>query len=374
MRKSLVVWLLLSGLALADSVPIGRGQNPDLCRDGSGRLWLAYERDGDIWLRSSQDNGQSWTEEAAVCHSPATSTQASLVVDSKGTPEVLWLEDGQVVFSRSADGRTFAPPTTVFAGRADSPDLAIDQDDGLHAVWVERSSASPDVFYSYSNQQSLVWSQGLNLSKTPGVSSQPTVSAGADASVQVAWLDTTSGNQRPDVFATERAPSGWSAPRNVSRTAGRSQSPAILVSGSHQVYLAWMDNSRSSSVWDIYFSRSQNDGTFSAPIFFDTPAESTDPCLASAESDRLAVAWVDSSQSGSNPDIFLVQSSDGGATFTVPQNISQSPGPSGLPTMVWNQEQYVIVWQEQEAGQLVLKLARQSLPRKPKLPVGSGKY
>jgi len=41
---------------------------------------------------------------------------------------------------------------------------------------------------------------------------------------------------------------------------------------------------------------------------------------------------------------------------------------------VCNQNQYVVVWEEQEGAQRVLKLTRQPLTRKPRQPVGSGKY
>lgn len=130
-----------------------------------------------------------------------------------------------------------------------------------------------------------------------------------------------------------------------------------------------MDNSRTSSVWDIYFARAQDSGAFTPPIFFDTPSESTDPCLA-ADGDRLGVAWVDTSQNAASPDIFLVQSSDGGATFSKPLNLSQTPGVSRAPSMVCNQDQLVVVWEEQG----VLQLTRQPLQRKTRQPVGSGKY
>lgn len=361
--------LLLAPWVAAESLTLGPGQNPSLTCDRTGRLWVAYEKSGDIWLRSSQDNGQSWTAETAVCTTPGASRNPSLVVDSSGSPELLWLEESQVVFARPGEH-----PVTLSQGSASDPDLSLANDDSLHAVWIDQSSQSPDVYYGYSNNGGKSWTRGLNLSHTPGVSSHPRLSVDGDRLLDVAWLDTTSGSQRPDVFVVHGSQDSWTAARNVSNTAGRSQSPEILSNASNRVYLAWMDNSRTSSVWDIYFARAQDSGPFTQPIFFDTPAESTDPSLAADGPDRLAVAWVDTSQNAASPDIFLVQSSDGGATFTKPLNLSQTPGLSRLPSMVCSQDYWVVVWEEQEGGQRVLKLRRQPVQRKPRQPVGSGKY
>lgn len=367
--KKLLVFSLLTGLVGAEPATLGAGQNPCLYCDRSGRLWVAYEKAGDIWLRSSQDNGQSWTAEAAVCVTPAPSQRPSLVVDGNNVPAILWLEDGQVVFAHLGEA-----PLTLSRGKSSDPDLALAKDDSLHAVWIDQASQSPDVFYGYSSNGGKSWVQAVNLSHTPGTSSHPTLSVDGDRLVHVAWLDTSSGAQRPDVFAVHGSQDTWTPARNVSNTAGRSQGPDILATLNNRVYLAWMDNSRTSSVWDIYFARSQDSGAFSPPIFFDTPAESTDPSLAADGSDRLGVAWVDTSHNANRPDIFFVQSGDSGATFTQPLNMSQTPGISRVPSMVCNQDQFVVVWEEQEGDQHLLKLARQPFGRKPRQPVGSGKY
>ncbi|MFN8609027.1 MAG: sialidase family protein [Vulcanimicrobiota bacterium] len=366
---SLLVLIAWSGLAPAQTATLGPGQNPCLHADRSGRLWMAYEKSGDIWLRSSSDSGQSWTAETPVCQTAAPSRQPTVVVGNSGVPAVLWLEDGQVVFAHAGEA-----PVTLSNGKAADPDLALANDDSLHAVWIELASQSPDVFYGYSNNGGKSWTHGLNLSHTPGISSHPRLSADGDMLLHVAWLDTTSGAHRPDVFAVHGSQDTWTTARNVSNTAGLSQAPEILATASNQVYLAWMDNSRSSSVWDIYFARSQDSGNYTQPIFFDTPAQSTDPTLAASGSERLGVAWVDTSHNAASPDIFLAQSGDGGKTFTLPLNISQSPGVSRVPSMACVDEQFVVVWEELEGGQNLLKFTRHPFQKKPRQPVSSGKY
>ncbi|MBS2039416.1 hypothetical protein JST97_30805 [bacterium] len=373
-RNVFFLLLALTGGVAADGMPIGPGSSPSLACDRQGRLWVAYEKAGDIWVRSSQDNGQSWGAEVAVCTTLAPSVQPSLGLDSSGAAEVLWLEDGQVAFSRSADGQSFAAPVTVAAGKCADPDLAVGPDDSVHAVWIDLSTKSPDVFYGYSNNAGKSWTRGVNVSRTPGICSHAVLSLGGDNLVNVAWLDTSSGVHRPDINVVQGSQDSFSPPRNASNTAGRSQWPEILATSSNRVYLAWMDNSRSSSVWDIYFARAQDNGQFTPPIFFDTPAASTDPTLACDDSNHVAVAWVDASQNAAAPDIFLAQSGDGGVTFTQPVNVSQTPGVSRAPSMVLNQNQYVVVWEESEGGQKLIKVGRQALTRKPRQPVSSGKY
>ncbi len=358
----------------AQTAVIGPGHHPFLKQDGEGRLYLVYENRQDIYLRVSEDGGQSWGAEKALCVTASTSSYPRLAVEPNGAVDVVWQEGTEVWFSRSSDGAVGAPTCLSHSlTSVTEPQVACGRDGSLHVVWIE-ASKSPDVMYSYSENSGKSWTQPLNLSKTPGVSSHPVLCIGQDKLVHAAWLDTTSGDQRPDIYAVHGSQDSFGRAYNVSNTAGLSRSPDIAVQAQGRVYLVWMDTSRAKQLWDIYFARSEDNGAFSQPIYFDTPQDSLDPCLAIDDRNHLAVAWSDTSENPKAPDIFVVQSGDGGATFTQPKNISHTSGVSRYPSLVLLNDQILAVWEESEQGSTVLKLSRESLTKKSRQPVSSGKY
>lgn len=371
--KAFLFWLALTLLGSAQT--LGPGRHPALARDAEGHLFLAYENRGDICFRRSDNQGASWSEEVALCTTPASSQAPRLVADRKGGVEVVWQEGGELALCRSLDGGGhFSAVQTL--GPGTEPDLCLGPDDSLHLVFIDGrdNPRSPDVYYRYSFNQGQSWSVACNTSRTPGICSHPTVAVHSTGMVQVAWLDTSSGDHRPDVFATRGTQDTFSPPVNLSNTAGVSQAPRIVTASSGRCFVAWMDNSRTRQIWDIYFAFADSDRPFSAPIYFATPGDSFDPCLTLDEQSRLVVAWSDASESRLTPDVYLVYSLEAGLRFSPPKNISHTPGYSRFPAAVVVEDTALLVWEELEQDVYWLKSASERLPRKPRNSSSGGKY
>lgn len=102
---------------------------------------------------------------------------------------------------------------------------------------------------------------------------------------------------------------------NVSNDAGNSQVPQIAVDGRGNINVVWRDNSPGNS--SVFFSRSSDGGaTFSAPVnLSNNPGGSAlFPQIAVDSSGNIYVVWFDSN-SGS-PSIFFRRSTDDGTTFS----------------------------------------------------------
>lgn len=375
----LSLWALACGV-WSEAVAIGPGRHPSLVRDAQGRLYVAYENRGDIVLRSSDDAGQTWCDPREVCKTEAPSQAPCLQVESDGSLDVVWQEGKDICFSRSPQGiGPFSAPLNLSQapGQAQEPALACGPEDALHVVWIDDrpNPKSPDVYYSYSLNRAQSWTVPANLSRTPGVCSRPSLGVSGDRMLHVAWLDTTSGETRPDVFAVHGSQDSFSRPENVSNTPGLSQSPQVVVTPRGRVYLVWADNSRTKQVWDIYGAHSDDGGLFTQPRFFDTPGDSLDPSLTAEGENRIALVWSDASDNRQAPDIFLAQSMDGATTHTLPKNISRTAGVSRFPKAAIVQDQIVVIWEELEKDSYALKVAREPVARKPGRPnVSGGKY
>src|SRR6266705_3467719 len=123
----------------------------------------------------------------------------------------------------------------------------------------------------------------------------------------------------------------FSPPQNVSSDSGNSYLSQIAVDSTGSINIVWLDNTP--GYYSVFFSRSTDGGaTFSTPQnLSNDPAGSSAPQIAVDSSGNINVVWQDNPPG--NYQIFFTRSSDGGATFSAPMNISNDPRGAGSPYM-----------------------------------------
>jgi hypothetical protein len=115
------------------------------------------------------------------------------------------------------------------------------------------------------------------------------------------------------------------------------------------LYAAW---SASTGLYsDIVFSRlSVTDGTvtaMTAPVNISRSADvpSVDPAMAVTATGELICAWHE--VISGDTEIFVARSSDGGVTFTVPIDVSRTPGNSLAPRVVVDRDgRGYVLWEQ----------------------------
>ena len=82
--------------------------NPSLARAADGTLWLSYDRDGDIWHRTSIDHGVTWSAEQQLTTDPAGDYDPVVFQRAGGKLWVVWcsyrLGYNSIWYRTSADG------------------------------------------------------------------------------------------------------------------------------------------------------------------------------------------------------------------------------------------------------------------------------
>jgi hypothetical protein len=80
----------------------------------------------------------------------------------------------------------------------------------------------------------------INISDTPGVSSEPAIVGDDKGRVAIAWSDTTSGVAKPDIFVRVSTDNGddFSNVMDVTNTQGCSKHPSVAFSGS-KLIVGW---------------------------------------------------------------------------------------------------------------------------------------
>src|SRR5579863_3167671 len=121
----------------------------------------------------------------------------------------------------------------------------------------------------------------------------------------------------------------FSTPKNVSNNSDFSFTPQIAVDSNGTIYLAWEDDTATNS--NILFSRSTDGGaTFSAPInLSNASGYSFNPRIAMGSAGNVNVVWEDQTQSSTN--IMFSHSTNAGVTFSTPINLSNDSADSGSP-------------------------------------------
>jgi BNR repeat-like domain len=123
-----------------------------------------------------------------------------------------------------------------------------------------------------------------------------------------------------------------------------SLNPAVAVG--NDVHVVWEYSAgQTGSESKLEYTRSTDGGaTFTDPVNLDTDnADSYEPAIA-ASGNNVYVAW--SGYLGGNYEIFYTRSTDGGATFTDPVNLSVNNANSYAPAIANSGNNLYIVWQD----------------------------
>lgn len=280
-------------------------------------------------------------------------------------------------------------------GLSFSPSIAAGPENNVYVAWYDNTEGGNEILFSRSTDNGTTFSAAQDISNNLGISTFPTVVTDASGKVHVAWQDTEYGAS--EILYSQSADGGltFSAPVNISNDPGTSSRVVLAVDGS-TLYAAWVDGEgisvarsvagaafvtvyREDSVSNqdpispklavgpngrlhlayqrsdgvqprIYHSFSDDQGaSFSAPVALSSPdRRAGDVAIAADAEGRVYVAWTDSTDV---PEINLAISSDHGATFGTPANVTSNSGISIAPDLALDAEGVLyMVWQDTTPG------------------------
>jgi hypothetical protein len=156
--------------------------------------------------------------------------------------------------------------------------------------------------------------------------------------------ESTNGGRNSDIFFSKSVNSGASFIKPVALTnykQGIKQEPRIAVSGKN-IYIIWSDYSLGAA--EIYFTKSTNNGvTFSMPVALGTSFGAAEETRLSAFGDSVYVLWIGSANGVTAGAVLFRTSSDGGNTFSNTMSLS-SNGIASKPEMSISGNNVYVVW------------------------------
>jgi len=325
---------------MVNAPPAYSGYQSSIAVDANGVLYLAYGGWGgsttqaDIFFSKSSDGGRTWSAPFKVNNDIGAVMQVepSIFVGHNSYIYIAWTDmrsgNQDIYFSRSFDGGlSFSANVRVNDVTANfqmSPDLAVDSTGLIHVVWTDGRNipgTGPDIYYANSTDTGLSFnpSQRVNNDAVAAEQGEPAIAVAPDRSVYAVWTDPRNAARGSDIYFSKSTDLGatWSPNFFVNDDVGnRAQSaPDVAVDGAGNIYVAWSDSRDLNTGPDIYAARSTNGGaSFTANVKVNDDAGATyqgSPSL-SVNAGRVHAAWTDERTRGSSwRDIYSASSADG---------------------------------------------------------------
>lgn len=290
-----------------------------------------------VYFARSTDGGMSWTD-PSVRISPFSAGhqgEPAISVDPSWTIYVVYRggvsSTIDVWVTTSTDGGlSWSAPSKandvsgfVQVSQSYGPAIALAGDGVAYVAWEDWRNGDPDIYVAQSTDGGATWGANVRVNDdAAGIEQRgdPALAVDPTGAVHVAWQDRRNDPQDPDVYVSSSRDGGltWTPNFAVNDVATGWQGDPVLAADGLGVYAAWYDNREANDPGDIYFSRSTNGGpSWSANVRLNEHGQNwqgTAPTMAAGET-GLYVAWAYAEPNVGWPDVLLVRSLDGGATW-----------------------------------------------------------
>ncbi len=156
-----------------------------------------------------------------------------------------------------------------------------------------------------------------------------------NGNVSIVWADLCASNWTIWHLRSSDG-SNFGSPVNVANTCGETQGPAspiLAIDSAGNINVVWSEIYDSTPP-DVFFSRSADGGaSFSVPLNISANSGTSNPgAIGVDQGGNIDVAWWDNTPG--DYDILFSRSTNDGASFSPIQNISHNAGSSGPPVMI----------------------------------------
>jgi hypothetical protein len=197
-----------------------------------------------------------------ISNNSGSSEKPAIATDIFNHIHIVWYDNTDIVaFSRILytkwDGQYFAPIISLSPLRGGSwrPAIATDSLGQVHVVYGHDVYGNAEILYTKWNGS--YWTKPINISKTTGISSHPSIIVDKLNRVHVVWMDDTLSSKVFDIYYTRFDGYNWSIPVNLTNNPGDSQNPALAVGMDNSIHLVWYESV--DGVGDIFYMKDANE-------------------------------------------------------------------------------------------------------------------
>lgn len=353
------------GAAWSSPVPVSQGDEDAVAlkvvvdpRGDAAAIWVGLGAGSEQVVRvASRSADGDWTEPVALSEVDGYAHEPDVAIDSDGTVTAVWSE-GDVndygivhVASRSAAG-DWSSPVELSGGQASEPRVAVDPEGDVTAVWTLLDADRGDgIIQSKSRPAGGDWgSEALDVSGDDGLAEHPRLAIDAQGEATAVWQrrDTPAASGYHQFVQTARRGDGvWSVPITISKEDGLAGSPEVTVDPDGNATAIWSWFPLGPGPRAVQARGRTADGTWGSPVDLVSksgslePSESDLQVAADSQGDVTAIwtAWA-------NPTLVVrsARRAVGGA-WSAPVDVSGVAAYSVWPRMAIDPQGYVtVVW------------------------------
>ena len=302
------------------------GENrPGIVVDRSGRISVIYSAEGvqpvAVYFSISTDNGRSFSTPKPLSEqaSEANSFQGRLVLNSSGLAYVFWLDErdrtdwrqlGNAVYYTTIDGQN----SPNFINRKFSDTLC----ECCRIATAFDTDGQPVLFARFIYPGG-IHDHGLSRTQTDG-------------------KETLSWRVTFDEWKIKGCPE---------------HGPAISISDDGRYHIAWF--TQGSARQGLFYAYSSDRGqNFSAPLSFGTPKKLPSHPDILAQGKHVALTWTE--YDGTKTQLLVMQSTDGGQTWSPAKSIAESASGTDLPFLLSNAQGVFVSWNSKHEGYRLIPL------------------
>jgi PKD domain len=328
-------------------------------------IWIGYGNFKEVVRAATRPAGGEWSEPVALSDEASPAVQPDLAIDDEGTVTVIWVgneewEEGVVeAATHPADGDWSEPVELSDESRAArSPEVAVDQQGEVTAVWVLNTGSRDDgVIQSTTRPAGGEWSEEpVDVSGEDGLASLPRIAVDAAGDATVVWqqqdIPAPSGF-RIFVQTAHRVDGTWSEPLSITREDWISTNPELTVDQQGNVTAIWTGGQPGTATRHLTVRSRSAAGSWGEPFNLVTknglvePGESDFGLAADAEGNVTAIwtAWA--------VPTYVVRSArlPFGGTWSTPATVSSASGYALWPQLAVDPQGYAtVVWSGYQAG------------------------
>ncbi len=353
--------------------------------DSQGRLWMAQVRQGQVWVAMSQDGGKQFSQEVAVNPQPmkvaaAGEARPKIALGPNGQIYVSWTEalkkpySGYIWFARSLDGgKHFEAPMIVHQDREEIThrfdSLHVAANGNITVAWVDKRDLiaakaagkayeGAAIYYAVSSNQGKSFAPEQKLADSSCECCRIAMTSKADGTVAVLWRHVFEGSERDHAMA-EITPG--SQPVLVRASYGHwkidgcpHHGAALALGEGFGYHLAYFDGAGDKP--GLRIARMDAAAWVTSPPkrFGDLRKNAAHPALYS-QGDQVWLAWQE--HQGTQGEILLMRSSDGGRSWSAPESVLRSNGKLDYPHWVSLAGQVTLVVNTTEQGVVIKPMA-----------------
>jgi len=341
-------------------------QSPAIATDGVGGVYVMWEEMGGYLLPISRSEDGGWTfgEIALVVPGGPNLSFGQIQAVSGGPQDVhavftsfnTLYGGAEIVHVGSTDaGETFPSPrvlSVIDGFNSYVADVATGW--GVAAAWAntDLGAGGSMIDFSASEDGGATFSLPKRLDSSSGYKSSPAVVLHGDGDVYVAWVqndDPLGADAATEIFFSRSTDRGatFSAPVNLSSNSEKSWPPRMAVDEAGAIYLVWPEGDFTVDQKLLFAFSLDGGASFSEPRVLAGPTEWIEGRIVAVGAGALWVAWnADASSSEPGYASYVVRSLDGGATFSAAVPV---PGAAAIASR--SSEELLVAWSETPVGQ-----------------------